>query len=1646
MVDSSNINDMSASKASTLEARQATQVSSLSAFTMKMQEKTDKQVKSMEKRIDNIMRIQAMQKKRADYSLKATDKSVAANRELSSSTAKILGAMNESVRQLAIGTKNITTSTAIGSKELLSQYGKAISEDVNYNKQNMLATSLSQSSPIFGYFAAKFMETDVFRGAADKIKFRLGSAINDAFLVSKGMLRSLSDKAADMFTRTPKIQYSKESKRYMGDIRVAAEDIKDEINKRKSTGKIKQAQTGGYVKKGGLVNVHTGEIITPIEKLPKIQAAMNRVSGSDVTQKTQSTLSSISGMLAENALQMEDFVGESKKVQRTLIKSFVHGYKTARDPGEKTWQDRMLKATVEMKIAMTGMTSRLRIAWQRVLTEHPFFKNMLGAFEIFKMSVFSPIKFLFGMRGGYRRYLPRSQNQFENISQGINVTFVQQMIRLDKIIFYLKTITDITLEKEKKLKDRILGTGKDRAKDLEEKFEQQRAEKEFSLFGQIKDFMSGKKKKEEEAQGWRKKLFSTFTAQLDLDVETMKKSKISGFGDMFNPFRVLRGAGLGKEDIKAKTEKQREQFSEFAQKGKSKYSDIKGRAKEKKAGLLTKLPKFDDGAFIDKTGLAVVHEGEAIAPANKMKSIMTSISTAAVNMKDTAKDLKDVTLQKGKEYKDAYKWKFGRKKYKKKAQTAKDAAMFLPNMAIESGKDVKKLWEEDKKRFAVQAGIFGLTKGLMTGSSFIGEDGKFDKAKFDKNYVQPAKKAQIYAKDKLDPSIQYAKDKSAAASAYTMDKTREASMYAKGKAGQATEATYGLGKQVLKFFGFGLTLEEKIAKLQTKQQKKLHKRELKHQKRLQKQRDRYGKEFKTHRKTWLKMDNRVLTDLKQKLKIHTDKIKEKYDDYLIETRIRETKLSEFKQKLRKNTVKKQKEIREKGTKLREAITLKFFKKGLFKQAKVIDKWNRKTEKLNEKTLKKQEKRTERLLGRHTGILKNIFNRQKRAEIKRAKQMENLENVRKKLENKRNKMLQRIENLKLKAKRRQQKWENKLKEREEKYKLKQELKATKLESKLKFLKEKKKMVRRTALDKIRNKKMKHEMKIKEILAKAKLKKQMKQMKVQIKEAKILAKKEEKKLKQELKAARREEWRQRKQMMKERWEYFKSAPRRFKAFQEKIDKGLKSRMDIAKQGIKKLSKIQYGVIRVGDLVNKGFKKIKSLLGGVWKFIIMGAGMIKDVVFGGFKTFILPMITSALGSLGGLLLKGLGALGAVGIGSAAVGGIMGYQDVKSGIGKAKEWGTSKTAAGVGGFLGGTKKGLAGAGRGALKGAAIGAAIGTIVPGFGTAIGGAVGAVAGGLLGAIGGENIAKGFHYIAPKIKKFAIAVGKFVFFPMYLGYKLMKSTIADIKESYKKEGMLGVAKNILWKAVKLSMWPIYLPLKIAKMVADWGAKKFGIEKQWNKIKETITKAITSPLVFMGNLVTSFASSIRDMIASYVEKIPFIGTKLSSYIRSKPMVAEKSTMTLSPEIMKEKVALERGAGIHSQIKDVKIPQAQTGGYVSKGGLIRVHAGELITPLSDEIRDRVESVVTDGSMIAKRNAIGSTAQTKFMIEEQKKAQKEAMDDLAKSNNSATAAVINNITTSMNNSMQSIANNLGGKDKGHFDQLAQQILQGDLT
>jgi len=112
----------------------------------------------------------------------------------------VLKGLGQTIQSLSLGIKNITTDTARATSDAVSQYGKAIGEDISINKTNTIAMALSRSTPLFGYFAAKFMETDVFRDTASKIKHKIGGAVSEGLSKAGSTVADVFRKGKDIAT------------------------------------------------------------------------------------------------------------------------------------------------------------------------------------------------------------------------------------------------------------------------------------------------------------------------------------------------------------------------------------------------------------------------------------------------------------------------------------------------------------------------------------------------------------------------------------------------------------------------------------------------------------------------------------------------------------------------------------------------------------------------------------------------------------------------------------------------------------------------------------------------------------------------------------------------------------------------------------------------------------------------------------------------------------------------------------------------------------------------------------------------------------------------------------------------------------------------------------------------------------------------------------------------------------------------------------------------------------------------------------------------------------------------------------------------------------------------------------------------------
>ena len=414
------------------------------------------QMEENRKRLQISTEIDSLTKKQQELSRTLQ----AETQDFASDTAKAYKDVNrglsETISNLASGIKTITTETTKATTNAISQYGKAISEDVGINKQNTIAMSLAQATPIYGYFAAKFMETDVFKNAASKIREKLGSA------VSSGM-RAVGSK----------LRIGKSRNREMGAM---------------DASRIPSAQSGGYVEKGGLVNVHAGEIISPMQKIQESQQKHNK-----------------------------DF-----------LERFFDNWKEAQE--EKPWQEELTKNIKDMRAALIGTDSPFHIALRKTMLENPVMNKLLLANDIFQNALVKPIRWLFAVRGGYggeARKAARSSNVFERMVQLMILNYTKMMPKLDAISYYNKVSAESLSGQKLKAPTRETTT----------------------RFRQIKEFFTGTAKKKEEKQYGT--ILSALAGGDKEILKSMEKEGITKFSDLL-PWRLAGKMGITGTNIKAR--------------------------------------------------------------------------------------------------------------------------------------------------------------------------------------------------------------------------------------------------------------------------------------------------------------------------------------------------------------------------------------------------------------------------------------------------------------------------------------------------------------------------------------------------------------------------------------------------------------------------------------------------------------------------------------------------------------------------------------------------------------------------------------------------------------------------------------------------------------------------------------------------------------------------------------------------------------------------------------------------------------------------------------------------------------------------------------------------------------------------------------
>lgn len=341
-----------------------------------------------------------------------------------SSMIGILKKINETVGAFSTGIKKVSISTATATKDAISQYGKAVSEDISFNKQNVVAMALSRTTPLFGYFAAKFMETDVFKSAAAKLREGFGNVLGSVATKFKEGFGGIIDKV----------------KRKKGKIS-KTEDVSSINENNLTKAPIPKMQHGGYVSKGGLAQLHPAEVVMPIEKvLSNVDDRLGMFENMiNIYRKEQ--LKSIINMRTFVSMQ-----GEKQKVG--LVKGFIRAWGEVNTQYLEPDSKRQLRALLAIQDALGAQIGTWRQVWQKMLIEHPMFRQIIFLGKTIKsiagMFTWKPIYTIFKSRGGYKAHLSRAKNPMAATSENIGLLYTEGMWRMDNMVLYTKATAEAT--------------------------------------------------------------------------------------------------------------------------------------------------------------------------------------------------------------------------------------------------------------------------------------------------------------------------------------------------------------------------------------------------------------------------------------------------------------------------------------------------------------------------------------------------------------------------------------------------------------------------------------------------------------------------------------------------------------------------------------------------------------------------------------------------------------------------------------------------------------------------------------------------------------------------------------------------------------------------------------------------------------------------------------------------------------------------------------------------------------------------------------------------------------------------------------------------------------------------------------------------
>lgn len=387
--------------------------------------------------VSNVSRTVSTMQKKLDQQLAKNRKDVQKSEDLGdmrNAMLDVLGKMNQTMGNIGRGFVSVASSTAKASSEMVKGIGSALTEDLRLNKQNMVAMALSKTSPIFGYFVSRFMQTEAFQKAKERIKIGLADALG-----------SVTEKFRSGFKGfISKLKFDKEKRG--GGERNALTSAK------RGRGDVQQLHSGGTIVKGGLFNLKAGEAVLDRQVMLPTESLLQQVDKK--LSLTQEITSVATKAQIDQAANLKTYVKSSENFHKVgLFRGFLKALGEVQNEYTEPSNIRMLRAVLAIQDTVGGTIGTWPQVFQKMLVQHPFFRHAYLAFNTLKKSfgiIYRPIFALFRSRGGglgvYKSHLAHSGGALNDMSQNIGTFYMQSMYRLDNIAKFTRATAEASMD------------------------------------------------------------------------------------------------------------------------------------------------------------------------------------------------------------------------------------------------------------------------------------------------------------------------------------------------------------------------------------------------------------------------------------------------------------------------------------------------------------------------------------------------------------------------------------------------------------------------------------------------------------------------------------------------------------------------------------------------------------------------------------------------------------------------------------------------------------------------------------------------------------------------------------------------------------------------------------------------------------------------------------------------------------------------------------------------------------------------------------------------------------------------------------------------------------------------------------------------